>query len=66
VEAKPEDKLKLNHDYQKGGRLVAMTGNGTNDAPALSQVDVAATMNTGTQSAREAVNMMGFDSNSTN
>lgn len=65
AEAKPEDKLRLIREYQQAGLLVAMTGDGTNDAPALAQADVAVAMNTGTQSAREAANMVDLDSNPT-
>lgn len=65
AEATPEAKLKLIRDYQRGGRLVAMTGDGTNDAPALAQADVAVAMNTGTQAAKEAGNMVDLDSNPT-
>ncbi|MCL4310008.1 MAG: potassium-transporting ATPase subunit KdpB [Actinobacteria bacterium] len=65
AEAKPEDKLKLIRDYQADGYLVAMTGDGTNDAPALAQADVAVAMNTGTQPAREAANIIDLDSNPT-
>jgi len=65
AEATPETKLSLIRDYQKGGRLVAMTGDGTNDAPALAQADVAVAMNSGTQAAKEAGNMVDLDSNPT-
>jgi potassium-transporting ATPase ATP-binding subunit len=65
AEATPEAKLKLIRDYQKGGRLVAMTGDGTNDAPALAQADVAVAMHTGTQAAKEAGNLVDLDSNPT-
>jgi potassium-transporting ATPase ATP-binding subunit len=65
AEATPESKLKLIREYQAGGRMVAMTGDGTNDAPALAQADVAVAMNTGTQPAREAANMIDLDSNPT-
>jgi K+-transporting ATPase ATPase B chain len=65
AQATPETKLKLIRDSQAGGRLVAMTGDGTNDAPALAQADVAVAMNTGTQPAREAANMIDLDSNPT-
>ncbi|MBP7864665.1 MAG: potassium-transporting ATPase subunit KdpB [Acidobacteria bacterium] len=65
AQATPEAKLKLIREYQEGGRLVAMTGDGTNDAPALAQADVAVAMNTGTQPAREAANMIDLDSNPT-
>jgi K+-transporting ATPase ATPase B chain len=65
AQATPEAKLTLIRDYQKGGRLVAMTGDGTNDAPALAQADVAVAMNTGTQAAKEAGNMVDLDSNPT-
>jgi potassium-transporting ATPase ATP-binding subunit len=65
AQATPEAKLKLIRDSQAGGRLVAMTGDGTNDAPALAQADVAVAMNTGTQPAREAANMVDLDSNPT-
>jgi potassium-transporting ATPase ATP-binding subunit len=65
AQATPENKLKLIREYQEGGRLVAMTGDGTNDAPALAQADVAVAMNTGTQPAREAANMVDLESNPT-
>ncbi|MCW5830962.1 MAG: potassium-transporting ATPase subunit KdpB [Labilithrix sp.] len=65
AEATPEAKLKLIRGHQEGGRLVAMTGDGTNDAPALAQADVAVAMNSGTQAAKEAGNMVDLDSNPT-
>ncbi|MEY2695924.1 MAG: K(+)-transporting ATPase subunit [Pseudomonadota bacterium] len=65
AEATPEMKLRLIRDYQMQGRMVAMTGDGTNDAPALAQADVAVAMNSGTQAAKEAGNMVDLDSNPT-
>ena len=65
AQAKPEDKIKLIKDEQAGGKLVAMTGDGTNDAPALAQADVALAMNSGTSAAKEAANMVDLDSDPT-
>ncbi|MDA9462143.1 Potassium-transporting ATPase B chain [Enterococcus mundtii 3F] len=65
AEATPENKMNLIRDYQEKGHLVAMTGDGTNDAPALAQADVAVAMNTGTQAAKEAGNMIDLDSSPT-
>ncbi|WP_136526763.1 potassium-transporting ATPase subunit KdpB [Geomonas ferrireducens] len=65
AQAKPEDKLRLIREHQEAGFMVAMTGDGTNDAPALAQADVAVAMNTGTQPAREAANIIDLDSNPT-
>ena len=65
AEATPEDKLRLIREHQAKGHLVAMTGDGTNDAPALAQADVAVAMHSGTQAAKEAANMVDLDSNPT-
>ena len=65
AQATPENKLSLIREHQAGGKLVAMTGDGTNDAPALAQADVAVAMNSGTQAAKEAGNMVDLDSNPT-
>jgi K+-transporting ATPase ATPase B chain len=65
AQATPEDKLRLIRENQEQGFMVAMTGDGTNDAPALAQADVAVAMNTGTQAAREAANIIDLDSNPT-
>ena len=65
AEATPEGKLEMIREFQRKGHLVAMTGDGTNDAPALAQADVAVAMNTGTQAAKEAGNMVDLDSSPT-
>ncbi len=65
AQARPEEKLRLIREHQEAGYMVAMTGDGTNDAPALAQADVAVAMNTGTQAAKEAANIIDLDSNPT-
>ncbi len=65
AQARPEEKLRLIREHQEAGFMVAMTGDGTNDAPALAQADVAVAMNTGTQAAKEAANIIDLDSNPT-
>jgi K+-transporting ATPase ATPase B chain len=65
AESKPEDKIKIVEAEQKQGKIVAMTGDGTNDAPALAQADVGLAMNSGTQAAKEAANMVDLDSDPT-
>jgi K+-transporting ATPase ATPase B chain len=65
AQATPQAKLKLMHEYQRKGYLVAMTGDGNNDAPAIAKADVSVVMNAGTQAAKEADNMIDLDSNPT-